>query len=142
MHKAPFGTDIEQSEELWATQLSEFEPEEIERAVLDWTKELTDDFPTLGEFVTVCDMARRHLRREAAIARGAANVRPDMPCPECGPLDRPDPEHPNTGDENHPGWVVTEDDGSGARTVRPCSACRPEQHAAWKRGWRKERVKS
>jgi hypothetical protein len=134
--KPPFGFDAEGAEQLWATQLAGFPPEVIERAVIEWSKEIDVTFPSMGEFVNVCEMSERHMRREAAIRRGLDNPQPDRHhCPECGEPDS-DPKHPNTAVENAPGWVnmTQDDDGFGIRSVRPCSLCRPEQYAAWRNG--------
>lgn len=150
--------NLDTAEELWATQLKDFPMEVIERAVIEWSKEPDGEFPSMGEFVTVCQMAQRHIRREAATQRGLEHPLPGQRCPECAEPDlavEADREHDRTHGsdtatptpgESRPGWVVVDDgDGFGIRTVRPCATCAaafasshgvsgPDQHALWANG--------
>jgi hypothetical protein len=117
--RSPWGIDIGDAEVLWATQLDGFGIDVLERTAKDWISADTHDFPALGEFTSMADVIQRQLNRDRAIKAGMEHRQPNQVCPEC--------------DENE-GWVDLSEEPVGIATVRPCSICRPEQHAIWNGG--------
>lgn len=128
--KTEYRFSLEDASLVWATQIGAFSSSVLNDAVQEWIADPDQEFPTVGDFVALCQYLVTERMRKSAEAD--ARARKQTHCTECGVQDETD-EHGNFIPGMTVRWVRVEDPGGGHH-MRPCSQCLPERYDLYQRG--------